>query len=101
MTANERIALKLIENHFDDLSLEQIAEVCELDIEVVQKMLNNYQSDLMQHNMLVQTLFSFIQNENYDDAQETLDLMKIRKIKRDKQVDFAEAEEMFKKLYKE
>ncbi|MDZ4627208.1 hypothetical protein [Bacillus cereus] len=101
MTANERIALKLIENHFDDLSLEQIAEVCELDIEVVQKMLNNYQSDLMQHNMLVQTLFSFIQNENYDDAQETLDLMKIRKIKRDKQVDFVEAEEMFKKLYKE
>lgn len=98
MTANERIALKLIKNHFDDLSLEQIAEVCELDIEVVQKMLNNYQSDLMQHNMLVQTLFSFIQNENYDDAQETLDLMKIRKIKKDKQVDFVEAEEMFKKL---
>ncbi|WP_242325659.1 hypothetical protein [Bacillus cereus group sp. BfR-BA-01353] len=98
MTANERIALKLIENHFDDLSLEQIAKVCELDIEVVQKMLNNYQSDLMQHNMLVQTLFSFIQNENYDDAQETLDLMKIRKIKKDKQVDFVEAEEMFKKL---
>lgn len=98
MTANERIAFKLIENHFDDLSLEQIAEVCELDIEVVQKMLNNYQSDLMQHNMLVQTLFSFIQKENYDDAQETLDLMKIRKIKKDKQVDFVEAEEMFKKL---
>lgn len=100
MNANERIALNLVKKHFDELSIEQIAEACELDIEVVQKMLNAYQTELMQHNTLVQTLFGFINNENFDGAQETLDMLRIQKIKRDENVDFAKAEKILKELHK-
>ncbi|HDT6574883.1 TPA: hypothetical protein QFT23_000981 [Bacillus cereus] len=98
MTTNKEIAYNLIKNHFDELSLEDIAEACDLDLTEVKSMLNKYQKELIEQKMLVNTLFGFIKNENFDAAQETLDMMKIQKIKRDENIDFLEAEKIFKRI---